>query len=101
MEQMLEYVKNIDWLRCGYRVIYSIPIALLVVLSCIAVFKLYDNVGKKKIDYVYASEEEKEMLSDQRRTARARVLVCVFWIVLVLLYVMQCLIDYTVIDGGL
>lgn len=99
MRWLIEYVGCIDWGIFVQRVLWSLPLAVLVVLACWVVFCLADRTGQKKIDYVYASEEQKEDMRGRACTVRKRVLVCVFWIMLLAGYVLQYLVDGMVLGG--
>lgn len=98
--KIVEYVGEIDWEIVVRRFIWSVPLAVLVVIACVIVFIMSERTGQKKIDYVYASEEEKESIREHHRILRKRVLVCVFWITIVLVYALQYVADSIVLMGG-
>lgn len=101
MRRLVEFVGNIDWNVFVQRVVWSVPLTVLVMLACVLVFRMSDSVGEKKIDYVYASEEQKDVMKKRRRLVRKRVLVCVFWFTLTFSYVLQYAVDYMVTGGGM
>lgn len=101
MEKALEMLGDIDWSIFIQRVLWSLPLCLLVVLACVVVFKMTDKAGRRKIDYVYASTDEKENMREQQRCARKKVIVCVFWITLFLGCSLQYMADFMLLNGGL
>lgn len=98
---VLNYVSEIDWGVVAKRFIWSLPLAILVVVACMIVFFMSERTGRKKIDYVYATDEQKQEMKEQHRIVRKRVLICVFWIIVVLVYALQYLADSMVLMGGI
>jgi len=101
MQRMLDMVAGIDWGVFIQRVLWSLPLTVLVILACVFVFRLTDNIGQRKIDYVYAPEEQKTLIRERQKVVRRRILVCVFWVVLIIEYAIQCVLDYIVTGGGM
>lgn len=101
MQQIVDGVAGIDWGVFIQRVLWSLPLAGLVMLACIVVFRLTDCVGQGKIDYVYAPKEERALIKNRQKVVRRRILVCVFWMVMIIGYVIQYVLDYMVTGGGM
>lgn len=97
---VFNYVSEINWETVMTRFIWSLPLAILVVVACMIVFLMSERAGQKKIDYVYASDEQKEGMKEQHRILRKRVLICVFWVTVVLVYALQYVADSIVLVRG-